>query len=565
VDWSKQSRSTYIISFLLIISGSASLMHMAPVVLRRLSFRMQTRMTEKLQEVLSKSDKLSGADSTFIPKPARFQRAYSDPGLCPLGLLDKVHEEDASPRRSEAMTRTRTEVRAAQPQTDREQQRRRTIMFTGLASSIGEDSASEDSRGSSPARPTGGKKHTCSDKLSENHRLEYKALGKVLKIMTMYWLTVHAMGWSIFFAYFEFGSGRIQDKFREEGLTSHWHAAYLTVSSFQNNGLVMTPSSVMDFRWSPLLLNTIGALILCGNTCLPIAIRLIAWFLARHAKEGSEQRRVLDFLLEHPRRCFTHMFPAVHTLWLLLVVVTLNLLQTAIMLWQDSDGKAFRWWDDQLQAEQEMSSMDRFWNSLFQAMSTRTAGLNSVNVADLSQGTTFVMVVMMYFSTTPTVVTMRHSATGVDGHAELDITGRAEGVDEEVLLGDNSLKSQARRYLTQDITYLVFILFLICVFEKNNFAISAKEITPDSDGIYGDFSFFKVLFELVSAYGTCGFSLGYRNQTSSFSGMWSPASQYLLVVVMVLGRLRGLPDSIDPSVKVAMAHGEHTEHAFMHA
>lgn len=97
-----------------------------------------------------------------------------------------------------------------------------------------------------------------------------------------------------------------------------------------------------------------------------------------------------------------------------------------------------------------------------------------------------------------------------------------------------------------------------------------KDISPDSDGIYGDFTFFKVLFELASAYGTCGLSLGYQNQTASFSGVWCTTSQMLLVVVMILGRLRGLPDSIDPSVKVALSgvadlpeHAE--EHRFIHA
>ncbi|CAJ1399561.1 unnamed protein product [Effrenium voratum] len=165
------------------------------------------------------------------------------------------------------------------------------------------------------------------------------------------------------------------------------------------------------------------------------------------------------------------------------------------------------------------------------------------------------MAVMMYFSTTPTVVTMRLSAA----QHELDITGRVEGVEEDVLKGENSLKGQARRYLTQDATYLVVICFLICCLEQDNFSRAAKYPSPDSDGIYTDFGFFKVLFELLSAYGTCGLSLGFENQTFSFSGVWSEASQMLLVFTMLLGRLRGLPDSIDASVRVAMVAEEAKE------
>jgi len=208
-------------------------------------------------------------------------------------------------------------------------------------------------------------------------------------------------------------------------------------------------------------------------------------------------------------------------------------------------------------------------NAMFQTISTRTAGLNSINIAALSQGSTFFMVVMMYFSTTPTVVTMRFSAmAGRAGH-ELDITGRVEGVEEDILRGENSLKSQARRYLTQDVTYLVIITFLICCFEQNKFVRAAKMESPDSDGIYGDFCFFKIIFELISAYGTVGLSLGFQNQAVSFSGYWCKASQFLLILTMILGRLRGLPDSIDASVRTAMTETlrddeKEEEHTFVH-
>jgi len=178
-----------------------------------------------------------------------------------------------------------------------------------------------------------------------------------------------------------------------------------------------------------------------------------------------------------------------------------------------------------------------------------------VNIAELSQGTTLAMVVMMFVAATPTVVTMRFSNThhaGEDACPELDITGRAEGWEEDVILGENSLRSQTRRYLTQDVTYLIVIMFLICCIEQEQFALSSSNPSPNTDGIYSDFTFFKVLFELASAYGTCGLSLGFRNQAMSFSGVWAPSSQLLLIVAMVLGRLRGLPDSIDPSVRVQM-------------
>lgn len=480
VDWSKQSTPTYVISFLLIIGGSAPLLHMAPVLLRRSSFREQAKVAGR-----------SGG--------TRFRRTNT--------IDSNTSDRECTPFSSEG-----------------DMGRDRLI--------------SNDTDLSNPA-PGG----------SPTDSLEYQALGQILLIMIGYWVTVHVLFIVAFYCYFVYVPGKFQDQLREEKIHGLSHAAYLTVSSFQNNGLVITPSSLMDFSKQPIPLLMVSALIILGNTGLPLAVRFIAWVLERTAPRNSSRKRALRYLLQHPRRCFTHMFPRTHTLWLLLVVVVLNALETVIILTQDASGPAFKGLDD----------WEGVVNAFFQSVSARTAGLNSVNIAELSQGTTFTLVVMMYLATTPTVVTMRLSVAENEDQAEVDITGKAEGVEEDVLTGDDSLRGQARRYLSQDVTYLVLILFLICVCEKEQFEVAARKVSPDSDGIYFDFSFFKVLFEVVSAYGTCGLSLGYQNQTASFSGVWSPASQYLLVIAMLLGRCRGLPDSIDPSVKLSLRAVEDNE------
>jgi len=74
-----------------------------------------------------------------------------------------------------------------------------------------------------------------------------------------------------------------------------------------------------------------------------------------------------------------------------------------------------------------------------------------------------------------------------------------------------------------------------------------------TEEVYRDIGFFKIVFDLISAYGTCGYSLGYKNRPYSFAGALRPESQFLLVVTMFLGRIRGLPDSIDCSVRLYRA------------
>jgi Trk-type K+ transport system membrane component len=75
------------------------------------------------------------------------------------------------------------------------------------------------------------------------------------------------------------------------------------------------------------MLLSMGLFILAGNTCFPVFLRLFIWTLrCSLAQEGrfSDLRSTLEFLLEHPRRCYTNLFPSQHTWWLFLSVVVLN-------------------------------------------------------------------------------------------------------------------------------------------------------------------------------------------------------------------------------------------------
>jgi len=537
-DWSQQTRSTYVASFVLIIMGSMSLLHLVPVILRILSFRMQARMTTMKAVHSPRRRNKRGGIVTF--KAPDSTESFSS---APRFAWQRSKSEDSAPRGEAPPWARHGEVVHTVDSVFYGMKAGTPKRSTGGSEESIEEMHRSGNAGRKLVRTTGA--------LPLSQQIEYKALIKIMKVMLAYWFISQSVGASIFYAYFRFGSGPIQSRLRSEGISPVWNALYLAVSAFQNNGLVLTPSSVMEFNRSPVLLNTIGALILLGNTALPIMIRSIVWCLRQRAQMGSVDQKVLDFLLDHPRRCFTHLFPAVHTVWLLMVVVALGAVQTAALLWEDSNGLAFAGLD----------AWGTWWNALFMAISTRTAGMNSVNVSWLSQPSTFLMAVMMYVASTPTVVIMRFSALqGAQGGQELDITGRPEGVEEEVIRGDNNtLKLQAKRYLTQDVTYLIVAIFLICCFEKENFGESSSHAAHKEDGVYGSFTFFKVLFEVLSAYGTCGLSLGFNGQSFSFSGVWSPPSQYLLVVVMILGRLRGLPDSIDPSVRVAMAETTWTE------
>ncbi|CAD7968174.1 unnamed protein product [Amoebophrya sp. A25] len=135
--------------------------------------------------------------------------------------------------------------------------------------------------------------------------------------------------------------------------------------------------------------------------------------------------------------------------------------------------------------------------------------------------------------------------------SEIDITGKAEGVEDDTV-EPNSIRAQAWHYLGQDVSALLLLTFSICLAERHRFRQASDAGDADS---YRYNVFFKFLYEIVSAYGTVGLSLGGGSAVNlarecSFSGSWTPTAKLLLCLVMLLGKLRGLPDSIDPSVKI---------------
>ena len=69
------------------------------------------------------------------------------------------------------------------------------------------------------------------------------------------------------------------------------------------------------------------------GTSYPIFLRFFLWTLSKlipNVPKYSEYKGTLQFLLDHPRRCYTTLFPSSHTWWLLSVVILLNGIDWAV-------------------------------------------------------------------------------------------------------------------------------------------------------------------------------------------------------------------------------------------
>ena len=122
---------------------------------------------------------------------------------------------------------------------------------------------------------------------------------------------------------------------KENGINPFWTGAFNAVSAFNNSGMSLLDANMTAFQRAIYLLLTMSLLILAGNTMYPIFLRWIVLsirYLLPRNDEWSDARETLQFLLDHPRRCYTNLFPAKHTWWLLCSVFVLDGVDTIMFV-----------------------------------------------------------------------------------------------------------------------------------------------------------------------------------------------------------------------------------------
>lgn len=103
-----------------------------------------------------------------------------------------------------------------------------------------------------------------------------------------------------------------------------WWGIFTSASAFDDLGFTLTPDSMISFQKAVFLLLLMAFLIIIGNTGFPCMLRLVIWSLTKFARPGTALWEELKFLLDHPRRCFTLLFPRNATWWLFAILIALN-------------------------------------------------------------------------------------------------------------------------------------------------------------------------------------------------------------------------------------------------
>ncbi|KAK6354710.1 low affinity potassium transporter [Orbilia brochopaga] len=308
------------------------------------------------------------------------------------------------------------------------------------------------------------------------------------------------------------------------GQNRTWWAIFTASSAFTDLGFTLTPDSMVSFNTATWPLLAMSYLIIIGNTGFPCMLRFIIWLLWKICPKSLVAKESLHFLLDHPRRCFTLLFPSTATWWLFAILVILNATDVLLFIVLDLTNH------DVVSLPVNYRILDAF----FQAVATRTAGFAAVNLADLHPGVQVSYLIMMYISVFPIAISVRK--TNVYEERSLGIYADHEEHDDP---NDHSfVGAHLRKQLSFDLWYVFLGLFAICIAE-------GTRIANRTDYAFTQFS---VLFEVVSAYGTVGLSLGYPNVNTSFSSQLTTFSKIVIMAMMIRGRHRGLPYELDRAI-----------------
>ncbi len=284
-------------------------------------------------------------------------------------------------------------------------------------------------------------------------------------------------------------------------LTLHWNgefsfgkaafqAVFHSVSAFCNAGFALFPDNLMKYSDSYLLNTVICSLIVIGGIGFPVLYDLQCWFKQHKIKRFKFSVQTKTVFLTT------------------LILIFLGALFIFIIERQGfQQGKPFGF---------------RILTSIFQSITCRTAGFNTVDIGSLKDATLIIMIFLMFFGaspgscgggvkTTTLALLVGFTFSGIRRRTRVNIFKKSipkETVDRSITL------------VLVSIGIIGLIIFMLLMGDS----ITGHEIHRPQD------TFLMYLFETVSAFGTVGLSMGVTPDLS----MWG---KLMIITMMIIGRV----------------------------
>ena len=265
-----------------------------------------------------------------------------------------------------------------------------------------------------------------------------------------------------------------------------WLAIFHSVSAWNNAGFSLFKDNLIGYQSSPLVIITIGCLIIFGGIGYQVILDMYLWLRDRIVKKTSYLVFSLDFKV------------ATSTTLILLVLGTI-----AIFCIEIRNDSVFG----------QLSLSDKILAAWFQSVSTRTAGFNSIDIGKMTNAGLFIMIALMFIGASP---------GGTGGGIKTTTLRVLTSCTNAILQGIEEVLLYNRKIAISLILKAVGVVFgslATVIFATISISITDPKL-----------AFIQILFEVVSAFGTVGLSTGITATVST-------AAKLILILTMYIGRV----------------------------
>ncbi|MFN4216907.1 MAG: TrkH family potassium uptake protein, partial [Brevinematales bacterium] len=282
-----------------------------------------------------------------------------------------------------------------------------------------------------------------------------------------------------------------------------YYAFFHSVSAFCNAGFSLFPDSLVGFRRNTLVLLTVAFLIIFGGLGFSV-MRNLWWFFRRLLRRKNERKRKEKLSLageEKMRMMESEGYLRLHSRIVLGMTVFLIVVGMVGILAFEYRGQLAG-----------LSFSEKVLNAFFCSVTARTAGFNTIDYGKVQPITLFVTMILMFIGASP-----GSTGGGIKTTTAFLILLNTYHVLRETLrvsVGERDVPFENIRK-----AYLIFLMSFLWVLLAFGMLL-----------VFQVGGFEKLLFEVISAFGTVGLSTGI---TSSLS---FPA-RMVLIFTMFFGRV----------------------------
>ncbi|MBU0899704.1 TrkH family potassium uptake protein [bacterium] len=307
--------------------------------------------------------------------------------------------------------------------------------------------------------------------------LEVESIKDLLKNLFIFTFLVEFLGTLVLYFYWS----RSEVKFNPL-----FCSVFHSISAFCNAGFSLFTDNLMSYQESWLINLTITSLIIIGG---------LGFFTISNLKDfykGKEDKKIKIISLQAK----------------IVISFTIFLIFfSTLVIFILESNHAFL----------DFSLIDKLKAAYFHAIVPRTAGFNTVNVATFTSASLFFMIILMFIG---------GGSGSTAGGIKVNTLGVVYGIIKSIFKGRDEIELFYRT-IPRNIGYKAILILILSILVV---IIGTISLLILESGRGDDFSFLNILFEVVSAFGTVGLSVGITSKLSFLS-------KVVTIFLMFIGRL----------------------------